>query len=468
MSDSESKGLGVNFCYAARKGDFLIARILVEGGVSVNITDEDGNTPLHWAALWGPFEMVKYLVEHGADVNATDEEGGTPFHRAVESGRLYIVRYLVEHGADVNATDKECWTALHWAARAGNLNIVKYLVEEHGAKVNATTKGGLTPLHWAARSGFSNTMKYLVEHGADMNKKDEYGKTPLDFEKHEEVEDTVRLYSAVFDRSINELRDLIREFENFPRERETGGKFIVDKNIWDVNRELAILNLREVIRLFRRYPKLIDWSGKYCGTFTFGGRLSNDDPGNEGTIACASVRGDFIKLGSHFFSLSLEEFKRMCQQNQKEYLCEDGVKRNWHVRADKWELQTVRHEFGHVFQFLFKYVMTKKNGAWRDESEYCRKFKEFIIVNARKFGWDESAPKMGKYGRSADWEWFAESFANAQNAFADEPFREDPDLSAEENERQKKMLNEARLVGDVCWHLANDFADDISSFLPIK
>jgi ankyrin repeat protein len=45
---------------------------------------------------------VEYLVDHGADVNAKNENGETPLHYAASNGHLPIVQYLVQHGANMN------------------------------------------------------------------------------------------------------------------------------------------------------------------------------------------------------------------------------------------------------------------------------------------------------------------------------------------------------------------------------
>ncbi|ORY38048.1 ankyrin [Neocallimastix californiae] len=60
----------------------------------------------------------------------------------------------------------------------GNEAIVKYLVE-HGADVNKKDNYGENSLFKACRSGNEAIVKYLVEHGANINKKDDCSKTPL-------------------------------------------------------------------------------------------------------------------------------------------------------------------------------------------------------------------------------------------------------------------------------------------------
>ncbi|ORX85834.1 ankyrin, partial [Anaeromyces robustus] len=61
---------------------------------------------------------------------------------------------------------------------SGNEDLVKYLIE-HGADINKENRGGETPLFLACRSGNKNLVKYLIDLGADINKENEEGETPL-------------------------------------------------------------------------------------------------------------------------------------------------------------------------------------------------------------------------------------------------------------------------------------------------
>jgi ankyrin repeat protein len=50
----------------AQTGDLNQLRVLVENqGVSVNLKEADGNTPLHWACFQNHLPVVQYLVEKG-------------------------------------------------------------------------------------------------------------------------------------------------------------------------------------------------------------------------------------------------------------------------------------------------------------------------------------------------------------------------------------------------------------------
>ena len=48
-----------------------------------------------------------------------------------------------------------------------------------GADVNAKDESGRTPLHAAALNGYADAVKALIAAGADINAKDERGQTPL-------------------------------------------------------------------------------------------------------------------------------------------------------------------------------------------------------------------------------------------------------------------------------------------------
>jgi len=63
-------------------------------------------------------EGVKVLVEHHADVNATNENLQTPMHFAVQASDD-IVRYLAAHGAKLDAKDKAGRTPIDVAMGAG-------------------------------------------------------------------------------------------------------------------------------------------------------------------------------------------------------------------------------------------------------------------------------------------------------------------------------------------------------------
>jgi len=120
---------------------------------NVNLADNDGWMPLHFAARYGNAEMVDTLLGAGAgdSVNLPLEDSWTPLHQAVRYGDAKRVNALIGAGAgdSVNKPDKKkSWTPLHYAARYNNLEVVEALLKA-GGSVNLRTKHGVTPLFLA-------------------------------------------------------------------------------------------------------------------------------------------------------------------------------------------------------------------------------------------------------------------------------------------------------------------------------
>jgi ankyrin repeat protein len=65
-----------------------------------------GETGLHSAAGGGQTEMVTYLLPLFGAVDVRDEFGGTPLHWAVRQHKIEVTRLLLELGADSKAFDK--------------------------------------------------------------------------------------------------------------------------------------------------------------------------------------------------------------------------------------------------------------------------------------------------------------------------------------------------------------------------
>ncbi len=70
--------------------------MLLKNDADVNSEDEEGRTPLHYAAMYGSLGAVKLLIQNGADINACDGDGKTPLDEAFEQRYWDIVDYISE------------------------------------------------------------------------------------------------------------------------------------------------------------------------------------------------------------------------------------------------------------------------------------------------------------------------------------------------------------------------------------
>lgn len=223
----------------AQHGNLKMMALLVAKGADVNLQDKDGETALK-LVLSGPaaesdapvppaveLQEVRFLLQHGALINVKDKDGDTALIMAMIEEPSALAAMLVAHGADVNTHGSQGQTPLMMAATffegraaygghgADNLQ----LLLSHGVKVNAKDGHGATALFYGVTDQYGTTAVWdvyysdtkgkkslqdilkemtgqseaeeietahlLLNHGADVNVRDQDGKTVLDYAKSE-------------------------------------------------------------------------------------------------------------------------------------------------------------------------------------------------------------------------------------------------------------------------------------------
>ncbi|ETE58785.1 hypothetical protein L345_15491, partial [Ophiophagus hannah] len=103
--------------------------------VHLSEQDEDGATPMHFAASRGHAKVLSWLLLHGGEI-AVDQWGGTPLHDAAENGELECCQILVVNGVDLSLRDQEGYTAADLADYNGHSQCAKYLRTKNNYRHN--------------------------------------------------------------------------------------------------------------------------------------------------------------------------------------------------------------------------------------------------------------------------------------------------------------------------------------------
>ena len=137
--------------------------------------------PLHVAAYFGLASWTKNLLDHGS--NPAELSGGFNALQAAsaEVKSLAVLELLCQHGGDLNAETKWTAPAFHnWIAGDCSFETVQLLMKYGADPKMQAMWSSYTAMHLLADSGDDpRVLELFLQHGADINIKDEYDETPL-------------------------------------------------------------------------------------------------------------------------------------------------------------------------------------------------------------------------------------------------------------------------------------------------
>ena len=174
---------------AAKRGNIEVVHYMLDDHSNrakevLNAGREGGRTPLIAATFAGHDAIVDLLLEAGAAVDKSDDDGFTPLHWAARKGYTRLVRTLVETGkASTNVRSADGATPLHCAALAGNADIVHFLLNETDADASIKADSGATALEIASRNGMIEIVRAIMkgDPGAARTIGDEWMPPPAQY-----------------------------------------------------------------------------------------------------------------------------------------------------------------------------------------------------------------------------------------------------------------------------------------------
>ena len=171
-------GSPLHFC--AVSGNNELFKFLVEMGGDIYLKTKSGKNCLHIAAEKGQLNLCQWLLQnYKYDVNITDNDGWTPLHSCLESGNNDLFQFFINIGSKIYLNTNTGQNCLHIAAASGNLILCKTLLENYVFDIHATDIYGYTALHWCAKGGNYELFHFFMEIGSDVHRKTIHGTTCL-------------------------------------------------------------------------------------------------------------------------------------------------------------------------------------------------------------------------------------------------------------------------------------------------
>jgi ankyrin repeat protein len=169
---------------ACRRGFAEIAALLVDAGADVRRRNDVNATPLMAAVVGGKLQIVRMLVERGADVRRCSRGYSTlsTLQVALRHRHFEIAAWLLERGEHYRDPDEGRWEAgILWGlCRLGRTTALQVWADRVFAySTHPWNEQRQTPLTLACYTESPETLKTILDHGADINKRNAEGVTPL-------------------------------------------------------------------------------------------------------------------------------------------------------------------------------------------------------------------------------------------------------------------------------------------------
>ncbi|KAI8903082.1 ankyrin repeat-containing domain protein [Gorgonomyces haynaldii] len=169
LSDIKDSLLTTAAIHATQHDRVEQLKFFLDAGANVDGDPQSHSSPLHVACCYQGLACMRLLLERGASLHIGNPKKSNLLNAAVWARCFEKCRLLVER--DPNIVEWSCregrYDGLHKVADFHNLDIAKLLID-HGANVNARDTYGRTPLTNAVRAQNVVLCQYLMDHGARL------------------------------------------------------------------------------------------------------------------------------------------------------------------------------------------------------------------------------------------------------------------------------------------------------------
>lgn len=159
---------------------------LLQRGVTLDSTNNKGETALMLAAIEGKAESIRVLLENHADPTVCDDKMRTALHHAAIHGRSGIGQKLLKRDKSILCyKDEDNCSALHLAVHHYHQQFAEMLLDEYYTEADlenlnaVSTYEGVTPLISAVDGNMGSLVDKLLKRGVDTEVRMKNGYTAL-------------------------------------------------------------------------------------------------------------------------------------------------------------------------------------------------------------------------------------------------------------------------------------------------
>lgn len=187
---------------------------LLDKNADPNLGDQEGNTPLYYAALNGNIEIVNMLLKRGVkpyDTLKKGQQDTVPLDAAINNDHTAVAKLLIKNSRGVSR--QLMGHALGCAVERNNREVVQAILESCTDKkksINEVNVEGYSPLYIAIQGGNLEMARFLLEQGAIM------GPSETFFDKIDQLDKQdqpplMKIYSAITQSDLSPLSLAIEE-----------------------------------------------------------------------------------------------------------------------------------------------------------------------------------------------------------------------------------------------------------------
>ena len=144
-----------------------VAELLSSDPSSINLQDDEGRTPLYYAATAKGGGVIKLLLARtDVDVNLSSYLYGSPLHAAIDAGHEAAAEMLLARGADAESRDGKGQRPIHKAVLSKQARALQAIISRQ-VNLNAMTNTGHTALELAMPPGQNLSRGKGSPHGLE-------------------------------------------------------------------------------------------------------------------------------------------------------------------------------------------------------------------------------------------------------------------------------------------------------------